>query len=33
MFAATQVGRTIAAIVMMVGPSLTGRALNTPDSR
>jgi hypothetical protein len=33
MFAATQVGRTIAAIVMMVGPSLTGRALNTPNSR
>jgi Ion channel len=33
MFAATQTGRTIAAIVMMVGPSLTGRALNYPDSR
>ena len=33
MFAATQAGRTIAAIVMMVGPSLTGRALNYPDSR
>lgn len=32
MFAATQAGRTIAAIVMMVGPSLTGRALNYPDS-
>jgi hypothetical protein len=33
MFAATQAGRTIAAIVMMIGPSLTGRALNYPDSR
>ncbi|HLO30889.1 MAG TPA: potassium channel family protein [Anaerolineales bacterium] len=33
MFAATQAGRTIAAIVMMVGPSLTGRALNYPNSR
>ena len=33
MFAITQTGRTIAAIVMMVGPSLTGRALNYPDSR
>ena len=33
MFAATQAGRTIAAIVMMLGPSLTGRALNYPDSR
>jgi hypothetical protein len=33
MFAVTQVGRTIAGIVMMVGPSLTGRALNYPDSR
>jgi hypothetical protein len=33
MFAVTQTGRTIAGIVMMVGPSLTGRALNTPDSR
>ncbi len=32
MFAVTQVGRTIAAIVMMVGPSLTARALNYPDS-
>jgi hypothetical protein len=32
-FAITQAGRTIAAIVMMVGPSLTGRALNYPDSR
>jgi hypothetical protein len=32
-FAVTQTGRTIAAIVMMVGPSLTGRALNYPDSR
>ncbi len=31
-FAVTQVGRTIAAIVMMVGPSLTGRALNYPES-
>jgi hypothetical protein len=33
MFAATQAGRTIAGIVMMIGPSLTGRALNYPDSR
>ena len=33
MFAITQAGRTIAAIVMMVGPSLTGRALNYPESR
>ena len=33
MFAMTQAGRTIAAIVMMVGPSLTGRALNYPNSR
>ena len=33
MFAATQAGRTIAAIVMMLGPSLTGRALNYPESR
>jgi hypothetical protein len=33
MFAATQTGRTIAAIVMMLGPSLTGRALNYPNSR
>ena len=33
MFAVTQAGRTIAAIVMMIGPSLTGRALNYPDSR
>jgi len=33
MFAATQAGRTIAAIVMMLGPSLTGRALNYPDLR
>lgn len=32
-FAVTQTGRTIAAIVMMVGPALTGRALNYPDSR
>lgn len=31
-FAVTQTGRTIAAIVMMVGPSLTGRALNYPES-
>ncbi len=30
-FAVTQVGRTIAAIVMMIGPSLTSRALNYPD--
>jgi hypothetical protein len=33
MFAITQSGRTIAAIVMMLGPSLTGRALNYPESR
>jgi hypothetical protein len=33
MFAVTQAGRTIAAIVMMLGPSLTGRALNYPGSR
>src|SRR5262245_9023698 len=33
MFAITQPGRTIAALVMMLGPSLTGRALNYPDSR
>ena len=33
MFAVTQVGRTIAAIVMMIGPSLPGRALNYPYSR
>ena len=33
MFAVTQPGRTIAAIVMMIGPSLTSRALNYPDSR
>ena len=33
MFAITQTGRTIAAIVMMLGPSLTGRALNYPESR
>ncbi len=33
MFAATQAGRTIAAIVLMIGPSLTGRALNYPQSR
>jgi hypothetical protein len=33
MFAMTQAGRTIAGIVMMIGPSLTGRALNYPDSR
>jgi hypothetical protein len=32
MFAVTQTGRSIAAIVMMIGPSLTGRALNYPDS-
>ena len=33
MFAVTQAGRTIAGIVMMIGPSLTGRALNYPDLR
>jgi hypothetical protein len=32
-FAVTQAGRTITAIVMMLGPSLTGRALNYPESR
>jgi hypothetical protein len=32
MFAVTQAGRTITAIVMMLGPSLTGRALNYPES-
>jgi hypothetical protein len=32
-FAMTQAGRAIAAVVMMIGPSLTGRALNYPDSR
>jgi len=32
-FAVTQAGRTITAIVMMLGPSLTGKALNYPDSR
>jgi hypothetical protein len=32
-FAVTQAGRTIAAIVMMIGPSLTGRALNYPETR
>jgi hypothetical protein len=33
MFAVTQAGRTIAAVVMMIGPSLTGRALNYPETR
>lgn len=33
MFAVTQTGRTIAAIVMMLGPSLTGRALDYPNPR
>ena len=33
MFAVTQTGRTITAIVMMIGPSLTSRALNYPESR
>jgi hypothetical protein len=32
MFAVTQPGRTIAALVMMLGPSLTGKALNRPKS-
>jgi hypothetical protein len=32
MFAATQSGRTIAALVMMIGPSLTGKALDRPKS-
>lgn len=32
-FAVTQTGRTITAIVMMLGPSLTGRALNYRESR
>jgi hypothetical protein len=33
MFAVTQTGRTIAAIVMMLGPSLTDRALDNPKPR
>lgn len=33
MFAVTQAGRTIAGLVMMIGPSLTSRALNDPESR
>ena len=33
MFAVTQTGRTITAIVMMIGPSLTSRALNYPEAR
>lgn len=33
MFAVTQAGRTIAAIVMMLGPALTNRALDYPDLR
>ncbi len=33
MFAITQTGRTIAAIVMMLGPALTGKALDYPDKR
>ena len=33
MFAISQTGRTIAAIVMMIGPSLTGKALDYPNSR
>jgi hypothetical protein len=33
MFAVTQAGRTITAIVMMLGPALTGRALNYPATR
>ncbi len=32
MFAVTQPGRAIAALVMMLGPSLTGKALNRPKS-
>lgn len=32
-FAVTQTGRVIAAIVMMVGPSLTSRALDYPEKR
>jgi hypothetical protein len=31
-FAVTQAGRTIAAIVMMLGPSMTGKALDRPKS-
>jgi hypothetical protein len=33
MFAVTQAGRTIAAIVMMLGPALTNRALDYPNPR
>lgn len=33
MFAVTQAGRTIAAIVMMLGPALTNRALDDPNPR
>jgi hypothetical protein len=33
MFAVTQAGRTIAAVVMMVGPALTNRALDYPNTR
>jgi hypothetical protein len=33
MFAVTQTGRTIAAIVMMLGPAFTNRALDYPDPR
>lgn len=33
MFAVTQTGRIIAAIVMMIGPALTGRALDYPNPR
>ena len=32
MFAATQAGRAIAGLVMMVGPALTGKALDRPKS-
>jgi hypothetical protein len=32
MFAVTQTGRVIAAIVMMIGPALTNKALDYPDS-
>jgi hypothetical protein len=32
-FAVTQTGRVIASIVMMVGPSLTNRALDYPEKR
>lgn len=32
MFAVTQAGRTIAAVVMVIGPAMTNSALNRPES-